>query len=73
MILIYLVLGLRTGERNKCFIGLMGASLLLGLAVLTRPNALLALIPFAVDTGLRGGSMRMRVMRVLLLHAPALL
>ncbi len=70
-ILLYLVAGLR--ERSVVGLaGLAGVSALLGLAVLTRANALLLIVPFVVDTAIRKGGLTSRVARVCLVLVPAL-
>jgi hypothetical protein len=53
--------------------GLLGASLVLGLGVLTRANALLFIVPFVVDAACRAGSRRQRLTRVGLVLVPAMI
>lgn len=54
----------------KKMAAMAGVSVFIGLAVLTRANALLLIVPFAVDTVLRGGSARQRFFRVVLILLP---
>ncbi len=62
----------RGASQGAPFAGLVVVSILLGLAILARPNAVLLLIPFAVDAALRKGAWRGRALRVGLILAPAL-
>jgi len=59
-------------SRITHYSALLSVSALLGLAVLTRANALLFLVPFAIDAGLRFGSARRRAARCALILLPAL-
>ncbi|MBN2561044.1 MAG: hypothetical protein JXQ75_08950 [Phycisphaerae bacterium] len=52
--------------------GLIAVSLLIGLGALTRPNALLLILPFAIDTACRTGRATERAGRVALILVPAL-
>ncbi len=61
---------LRTGPRLAA---LGGVSALLGLAALTRPNALLLLLPPLADTLARPGAARLRLARAAALTLPAVL
>lgn len=70
--LVYIEFALRGGSPRAQFVGLTAVSVLLGLAILARPNALLLLIPFAADAVLRGGAGRVRVARAALVLIPSL-
>jgi hypothetical protein len=63
-ILVYIVAGIQGRSSAIRVAGLLTASCLIGLATLTRANALLLIAPFALDTALRGGSVGQRAGRV---------
>lgn len=69
-IFVYSLAGLRARSAVR-LAGLAGVSALLGLAVLTRANALVLIVPFAVDTALREGGLMRRAARVAAVLVPA--
>jgi Ca2+/Na+ antiporter len=69
---LFSVVGVSAFRRFQDYFALLVVSLLLGLAVLTRANALLFLVPFALDAALRSGSVARRAMRCALILLPAL-
>ncbi len=71
-VFLYVTAGLRTRSGVGKWAGLLGVSLLMGLAVLTRANALLFIVPFAVDAACRRGTAMHRGGRVALVLVPAL-
>jgi hypothetical protein len=70
-ILLYLSAGLHV-RSAACLAGLAGVSGLLGLAALTRANALVLIVPFAVDAALRKSGAARRAARVAIVIVPAL-
>ncbi|MFQ5495856.1 MAG: hypothetical protein ACE5EX_10800, partial [Phycisphaerae bacterium] len=70
-LLVYLFFCLQGRESRSRGFAPAGVSLLLGLAILTRPNALLLLIPFAVHAAVRSRP-GCRAARAVLLLVPAL-
>ncbi len=71
-ILLYVIAGLRGRSAVARLAALAGVSGLLGLAVLTRANAVVLLVPFAIDTVLRRGGATSRAVRVAIILVPAL-
>lgn len=71
-LLLYVATCLHARSSTGRAAGLAGVSILLGLCVLTRANALLFILPFAVDTAWRQGAKMRRVGRVLVILLPAL-
>ena len=71
-LLLYVTFGLKPNSSIRRPAALLGVSFLLGLAILTRANALLLLPPFVVDTVFRSGSVTQRTSRVAFLVIPAL-
>ncbi|HVP13010.1 MAG TPA: glycosyltransferase family 39 protein [Phycisphaerae bacterium] len=72
-ILIYLVAGIHArlpAIRNATLLAVAG---LIGLAALTRADALLLIVPFAVDAAIRRGPATLRIARVAMLLLPVLL
>lgn len=69
-VFIYVIAGIRHGSAVIRSTALLGVSAAIGLAVLARANALLFIVPFALDTVLRAGSPRWRVARVAMILLP---
>jgi 4-amino-4-deoxy-L-arabinose transferase-like glycosyltransferase len=70
---LYISVGIAARSTIARSTGLLGVSLALGLGVLTRANALLFIVPFAVDAACRAGSRRRCMTRVGLILVPALI
>ena len=71
-LLIYVALGIKGRSTLLSWGALALTSLLLGLATLTRANAILLIIPFAVDTVRRAGPAHRRAVRLAMIILPAM-
>ncbi len=69
-VFIYVTAGIRHRSAVTRSAAILGVSTAIGLAVLTRANALLFIAPFAIDTVLRGGSLKWRVARFTMILLP---
>lgn len=72
-LLVYISGGIENRSHRGRVVCLIGVSLLLGLAILTRANALILLAPFAIDALCRAGSKVQRLGRVAAVVAPAIM
>jgi hypothetical protein len=72
-ILVYISAGIRARSSPIRHVALLGVSCLIALGAMTRPDALLLIVPFAVDAGFRRGSAAQRAARVAMLLVPVLI
>ncbi len=69
-VFLYVTAGIRHRSAAVRSAALLGVSAAIGLAVLTRANALLFIAPFAIDTVLRCGSLKWRMARATMILLP---